>query len=132
MKKPGFRIVLSLILALAFTAIPFVNAIGAPPEKSWIHITSVGEDNITFDYGWNKVGVYSYSVYVLESGVGYSYYFETHNLGARTTSKEDTTVSANHTGIDSGDKNIYIRLWLYDKNGRIIKHARIDMRVEVP
>ena len=132
MRRPGFRIVLPLILGVALLTIPFGNAIAAPPEKSWIHLTSIGEDNVVFDYGWNKVGVYSYSVYVLESGAGYSYHFETHNLGTRTTSKEDTTVSVTHSGIDSGDKNIYIRLWLYDKNGRMIKRARIDMRVEVP
>lgn len=132
MRRLGFRTILSLVLALAFITIPFGNAIAARPEKSWIHITSIGEDSITFEYGWNKVGVYSYSVYVLESGVGSSYHFETHNLGTRTTSKEDTTVSVTHTGIDSGDKNIYIRLWLRGKNGRMIKRARIDMRVEVP
>lgn len=131
LRKLGFGIFLSLVLAVALV-LASVGTIGAAPTpKSWITITHLAEDEIAFDYGWNKVNVYAYSVYVLESGVGYSYYFHHGDLGVRTTNLQDS-VSASHTGIDVGDQNIYVRLWLYGKNGKMIKNARLDMRVQFP
>jgi hypothetical protein len=130
MKKPGFKIVLSLILAVALLIIPFANVSAAPKNpRSYITITHLAEDEIGFDWGWDRVNVHAYSIYVVESTS--TYYFEHDDFAVNTRSLSgNVTVTA--TGIDVGDQNIYVRLWLYDKNGRLMKPTRIDMRVVWP
>jgi hypothetical protein len=130
MRKPGFRIVLSLILAVALLIIPFANVSAAPKNpRSYITITHLAEDEISFDWGWDKVNADAYSIYVVETTS--VYYFEHHDFEVKTRSLSgNVTVTA--TGIDVGDQNIYVRLWLYDKNGKLMKPTRIDMRVVWP
>ena len=100
-----------------------------PRTQAYITITRLAEDEISFDWGWDKVNVDAYSIYVVENTI--TYYFEHHDFEVNTRSLSgNVTVSA--TGIDVGDQNIYVRLWLYDKNGRLMKPTRIDMRVVWP
>jgi len=128
MRRRGLKATLPLVLAVCLLAIP-LNTTTAGPAGSWIDLTTVQEDLIEFSYGWDKIWVSSYSVYVVESTS--RYYFYHADLGERTRGHSDS-VSVSHTGIDAGDQNIYVRLWLYDKNGRMIKHARLDIRLDVP
>ncbi len=130
MKKPGLKIVLCLILAITFLIIPFANVSAAPKNpRSYITITHLAEDEIGFDWGWDRVNVHAYSVYVVESTSVYYFAHDALDVSTRSLSG-NVTVTA--TGIDVGDPNIYLRLWLYDKNGRLMKSARIDMRVVWP
>jgi hypothetical protein len=130
MKNPRFRIVLSLILAVTLLIIPFGNVSAAPKNpRSYITITHLSEDEISFNWGWDRVNVRAYSIYVVESTS--VYYFEHVDFDVNTRSLSgNVTVTA--TGIDVGDQNIYLRLWLYNKNGKLMKPTRIDMRVEWP
>jgi len=130
MTKPGFRRVIPLLLAITLLIIPFGNVSAAPKNpRSYITITNLAEDEISFDWGWDRVNVDAYSIYVVETTS--VYHFEHVDFGVKTRSLSgNVTVTA--TGIDAGDQNIYLRLWLYDKNGKLIKPTRIDMRVVWP
>jgi hypothetical protein len=130
MKKLGIRMPLAFILVAVLLLGSFSIVSAAPKERSWVHVISIEEDNITIEYGWNKLRVYSYSVYIFESGQA-AYYFQNFPLGTLTKSKEDTPVSVTAAGIDAGDQ-IHLRLWLFNQHGRKIKHFSIDMNVTVP
>ena len=130
MTKSGFRIVLPLLLAITLLIIPFGNVSAAPKNpRSYITITHLAEDGISFNWGQDRVNVDAYSIYVVESTS--VYYFEHIDFDVNTRSLSGN-VTVTNTGIDAGDQNIYLRLWLYDKNGKLMKSTRIDMRVVWP
>lgn len=119
--KNKYKVIITLSLALIMIVTVASPVLAAKPTKSWVTITNLQEDTITFEYGWNKVSAWYYRIIVYESGTpGQILDSGLVDLGGRTPSTPSTPVQPityNDTAIDTGE-TYYVILYLYGKNGR--------------